>query len=155
LISQGIFREDLFYRLNVFPIKIPPLRERKGDIPLLLDHFLELRSRKTGKPSKRFSKGAINFLVKYDWPGNVRELENLVERLSTIVKKPVIHIQDITQFSMGLREPKGIKLKDAVSVFEKKYIAGVLESVEGNRQKAAEVLGIHRNTLLAKMTGPS
>lgn len=154
LISQGMFREDLFYRLNVFPIKIPPLRERKGDIPLLLDHFLELRSRKTGKPPKRFSKGAVNFLVKYDWPGNVRELENLVERLSTIVKKPVIHIQDITQFSMGLREPKGVKLKDAVNVFEKKYIAGVLESVEGNRQKAAELLGIHRNTLLAKMNGP-
>jgi two-component system response regulator AtoC len=153
LISQGMFREDLFYRLNVFPVKIPPLRERKGDIPLLLDHFLGVRCRKTGKPAKRFSKGAVNFLVKYDWPGNVRELENLVERLSTIVKKPVIHIQDITQFSMGLREPKGIKLKDAVSVFEKKYIAGVLESVEGNRQKAADVLGIHRNTLLAKISG--
>jgi DNA-binding NtrC family response regulator len=153
LISQGIFREDLFYRLNVFPIEIPPLRERKGDIPLLLDHFLELRSRKTGKPAKRFSKEAVNFLVKYDWPGNVRELENLVERLSTIVKRSVIHTNDITQFSMGLREPKGIRLKDAVSVFEKKYIAGVLESVEGNRQKAAELLGIHRNTLLAKMSG--
>jgi DNA-binding NtrC family response regulator len=153
LISQGIFREDLFYRLNVFPIEIPPLRERKGDIPLLLDHFLELRSRKTGKPAKRFSKEAVNFLVKYDWPGNVRELENLVERLSTIVKRSVIHTNDITQFSMGLREPKGIKLKDAVSVFEKKYIAGVLESVEGNRQKAAELLGIHRNTLLAKISG--
>ena len=105
------------------------------------------------KPAKRFSKEAVNFLVKYDWPGNVRELENLVERLSTIVKRSVIHTNDITQFSMGLREPKGIKLKDAVSVFEKKYIAGVLESVEGNRQKAAELLGIHRNTLLAKISG--
>lgn len=151
LISQGMFREDLFYRLNVFPVKIPPLRERKGDIPLLLDHFLELHYRKTGKPAKRFSKEAINFLKKYDWPGNVRELENLVERLSTIVKKPVIHIQDVTMYSMGLRQTKGIKLKDAVNVFEKKYIAEVLESSEGNRQKAAEVLGIHRNTLLAKM----
>ncbi len=151
LISQGMFREDLFYRLNVFPVKIPPLRERKGDIPLLLDHFLELHYRKTGKPAKRFSKEAINFLRKYDWPGNVRELENLVERLSTIVKKPVIHIQDVTMYSMGLRQTKGIKLKDAVNVFEKKYIAEVLESSEGNRQKAAEVLGIHRNTLLAKM----
>ncbi|MBW1702151.1 MAG: sigma-54-dependent Fis family transcriptional regulator, partial [Deltaproteobacteria bacterium] len=151
LIYQGIFREDLFYRLNVFPVKIPSLRERKGDIPLLLDHFLELHYRKTGKPAKRFSKEAINFLKKYDWPGNVRELENLVERLSTIVKKPVIHIQDVTQFSMGLRQSKGMKLKDAVNVFEKKYIAEALESAEGSRQKAAEVLGIHRNTLLAKM----
>jgi len=152
LISQGMFREDLYYRLNVFPVKIPPLRERKGDIPLLLDHFLELHYRKTGKPAKRFSKEAINFLKKYDWPGNVRELENLVERLSTIVKKPVIHIQDVTMYSMGLRQPKGIKLKDAVNVFEKKYIAEGLENVEGCRQKAAEVLGIHRNTLLAKMS---
>lgn len=151
LIYQGIFREDLFYRLNVFPVKIPSLRERKGDIPLLLDHFLELHYRKTGKPAKRFSKEAINFLKKYDWPGNVRELENLVERLSTIVKKPVIHIQDVTQFSMGLRQSKGMKLKHAVNVFEKKYIAEALENAEGNRQKAAEVLGIHRNTLLAKM----
>ena len=151
LIYQGIFREDLFYRLNVFPVKIPSLRERKGDIPLLLDHFLELHYRKTGKPAKRFSKEAINFLRKYDWPGNVRELENLVERLSTIVKKPVIHIQDVTQFSMGLRQTKGMKLKDAVNVFEKKYIAEALENAEGSRQKASEVLGIHRNTLLAKM----
>ena len=112
---------------------------------------MELHYRKTGKPAKWFSKEAINFLKKYDWPGNVRELENLVERLSTIVKKPVIHIQDVTQFSMGLRQSKGMKLKDAVNVFEKKYIAEALESAEGSRQKAAEVLGIHRNTLLAKM----
>ena len=101
------------------------------------------------------SPECISIMESYEWPGNVRELENLVERLSTIVKRPVIHIQDITQFSMGLRQPKGIKLKEAVSVFEKKYIAGVLETVEGNRQKAAELLGIHRNTLLAKISGSS
>jgi len=151
LISQEQFREDLYYRLNVFPIKLPPLRERRGDIPLLLNHFLELYSKKTGTPVKRFSERAINSLMRYGWPGNVRELENLVERLATITKKMVIDVQDMSSPNIGFGEFKGMKLKHAVNAFQKKYVSEVLEDVEGSRKRAAERLGIHRNTLLIKM----
>ena len=150
LILQGNFREDLYYRLNVFPIGLPPLRERGNDVLFLLDHFLELNSKKTGKPPKRFSKRAVKVLMEYDWPGNVRELENLVERLFTITEGPVIHLEDSASFNIGNKEIRGLPLKEAVSIFEKKYIAEVLDSVDGNRTKASVKLGIHRNTLLSK-----
>ncbi len=153
LIVKGKFREDLYYRLNVFPVTLPPLRERRSDIPLLLNHFLELYARKTGKPLKRFSENALDALTNYDWPGNVRELENLVERLATITKNRVIQMQDITPSEIGLGRMKGMKLKDAVAFFEKQYIMETLESVDGNRSEAAEILGIHRNTLLRKLEG--
>ncbi len=151
LMSQGQFREDLFYRLNVFPIKLPALRERKGDIPLLLDHFLEMYSRKTGKPPKRFSEKAVEALMRYHWPGNVRELENLVERLATVTKKSIIHVQDVSWPATNTKKLKKMKLKDAVHTFEKRYIREVLDNAGGSRKAAAEILGIHRNTLLAKM----
>jgi len=151
LISQDQFREDLYYRLNVFPVELPPLRERKDDIPLLLDHFLEQYARKRGKPVKRFSDKALNTLTKYAWPGNVRELENLVERLATITKKEVIDVEDMSSPKVGLEEFEGMKLKDAVKAFEKTYISEELQRVEGSRKMAAERLGIHRNTLLMKM----
>jgi len=150
LILQGNFREDLYYRLNVFPIGLPPLRDRGNDVLFLLDHFLEVNSKKTGKPPKRFSKRAVKVLMEYDWPGNVRELENLVERLFTITEGPVIHLEDHASFNIGNKEIKGLPLKEAVSIFEKKYISEVLESVDGNRTKASVKLGIHRNTLLSK-----
>jgi DNA-binding NtrC family response regulator len=152
LISEEKFREDLFYRLNVFPIALPPLRMRKKDVPLLLNHFLELYIRRTGDGPKQFSKKAVEALMRYDWPGNVRELENLVERLCTITKKPIIQFQDITLLSnIAINELKGMSLKDAVHAFEKKYISEVLQSVGGRRKEAAKILNIHRNTLLAKI----
>jgi len=150
LILQEEFREDLYYRLAVFPIELPSLRERKGDISLLLNHFLELNARNTGKPPKRFSEEAVQILMEYYWPGNVRELQNLVERLFAITEGPVIHIKDISTFNIGKRGIKDMTLKQAVSVFEKNYISEILENVNGNRKKAAERLGIHRNTLLSK-----
>jgi len=150
LILQEEFREDLYYRLAVFPIELPPLRKKKGDVPLLLNHFLELNSTNTGKPPKMFSKEAIDILTEYDWPGNVRELQNLVERLFAITKNSVIHLKDISTFDIDKREIKDMTLKQAVSTFEKNYISEVLKSVDGNRKKAAEQLGIHRNTLLSK-----
>ena len=150
LILQGEFREDLYYRLNVFPIGLPPLRERGNDVLLLLDHALELNSKKTGKPPKRFSKRAVKVFMEYDWPENVRELENLVERLFTITEGPVIHLKDNASFNIGNKEIKGLPLKEAVGIFERKYISEVLESVDGNRTKASVRLGIHRNTLLSK-----
>jgi DNA-binding NtrC family response regulator len=151
LIAEGGFREDLFYRLNVFPIKVPPLRERRGDIPLLLDHFSILYSRRTGRTPKEFTPKAVSALMRHDWPGNVRELENLVERLFTVIKGPVIHTEDIAIPSISNRRIKGMKLKDAVLEFERKYVAEVLESAGGSRKRAAEILGVHRNTLLTKI----
>ena len=88
--------------------------------------------------------------MEYDWPGNVRELENLVKRLFTITEGPVIHLEDSASFNIGNKEIRGLPLKEAVSIFEKKYIAEVLDSVDGNRTKASVKLGIHRNTLLSK-----
>jgi len=151
LIAKGDFREDLFYRLNVFPVVLPPLRDRKGDIPLLLNHFLDLNAKKTGKPPKTFSKRSINLLTQYDWPGNVRELQNLVERLYTITPGNVLDIRDFSGYSLPKRETRDLSLKEAVSEFEKHYIASVMAKVDGSRKKAAEKLHIHRNTLSTKL----
>ncbi len=151
LVENGEFRDDLFYRINVFPIKIPPLRERRSDIPLLLEHFTHLYAKQAGKDKKRFSEDAVHVLTDYDWPGNVRELQNYVERLVTITKDPVIQVKDLPPL-MGVRktEIKDLPLKDAISAFEKRYISEVLEDTGGNKTRAAEKLGIHRNTLLTK-----
>lgn len=151
LIGLGQFREDLYYRLDVFPIKLPPLRERRGDIPLLLKYFLDLNARRTGKPPKRFSKRALKVLVEYDWPGNVRELENLVERSFTITKNAVIHLRDISALPPARKKIRHIPLREAVNAFEYQHIYEVLESVGFSRKRAAELLKIHRNTLLSKM----
>ncbi len=150
LISINKFREDLYYRLNVFPIWLPSLRERKDDIPLLLNHYLELNAGETGKPPKIFSEKAVKALTAYRWPGNVRELKNLVERLFTISEGPIIDLDANAPYNWGKKKIKDIPLKEAVGVFERNYISEVLESVGGNRTKAAKKLGIHRNTLLAK-----
>ncbi len=153
LVKCEAFREDLYYRLNVFPITLPPLRERRADIPLLLDHFLEKYARQSGKPPKRFSKSALKFLTDhYDWPGNVRELQNLVERLSTTVKGHTIYPKNLSVFSMTKKEIKDMALKEAVDLFEKQFIEEALARSGGNRLEAAKMLGIHRNTLLKKLS---
>ena len=153
LIKEGKFREDLFYRLNVFPVKMPPLRKRGKDIPLLLNYFLEQNEKNTGRPLKRFSKDAVNILMKYSWPGNVRELQNIVERSLTISRNTVIHLKDLSAFHSKGNEIKDMSLKEAINSFEKRYIRDILDSVNGNRKEAAEMLGIHRNTLLGKING--
>ena len=150
MISEEKFREDLFYRLNVLPIKLPPLRKRKRDIPLLLNHFIDLFVKKTGNSPKNISEKAIWVLQEYDWPGNVRELKNLVERLLTITKSSMIRLEDVSTLNVSQNEVKDMSLKEAVRSFEKRYIAETLESVGGSKKKAAELLGVHRNTLLAK-----
>jgi DNA-binding NtrC family response regulator len=153
MIRNGLFREDLFFRLNVFPILLPPLRERRKDIPLLLKHFLESNATRSRKPPKKFSEEALQTLISYDWPGNVRELQNLVEWSFTTSKGPVIELKDIS--TRGIQKAKigHMSLKHAVEAFEQQYIKAVLDSVGGNKTKAAEILGIHRNTLLGKTSG--
>ncbi|MFO8088841.1 MAG: sigma-54 dependent transcriptional regulator [Desulfatiglandaceae bacterium] len=154
LIDENKFREDFFYRLNVFPVQLPPLRERKGDIPILLDYFSKIQARNTREPPKSFSSEAIATLTRYDWPGNVRELQNLVERLSVIVKEPVIENLHLAGFQ-SLEKDKGTigktGLKEAVKSFERSYIREILDQTGGNRKKASKILGVHRNTLLAKI----
>jgi transcriptional regulator with PAS, ATPase and Fis domain len=151
MIATGGFREDLFYRLNVFPVMLPPLRERRGDIPLLLRHFLELNATKAGRPPKTFHEKTLDLLTRYEWPGNIRELQNLVERLYTVTKGDVIQIKDISNYAVPKKKIKELPLKDAVNEFEKHYIAEVLGIVDGSRKKAAEKLNIHRNTLGLKI----
>jgi len=154
LVQKGEFREDLFYRLNVFPVYLPALRERKGDIPLLIDHFMSLNARKTGKLPKKVTDEAMGVLRNYDWPGNVRELQNLVERIFTIVNGMVIELKDVSMITGAAKPPiKDVSLKEAVMLFEKHYIAEALEAFGGNKTKAAQYLGIHRNTLLSKLAG--
>ncbi len=155
LIRNGQFREDLFFRLNVFPIDLPSIRERKKDIPLLLDHFLELNAKRSGKPSKKFSRETLEVLTAYDWPGNVREIQNLVECSFATARDPVIELKDIPTLHIQKTRIKDMTLKEAVDAFEKQYVQEVLDSVAGNRTRAAEILGIHRNTLLLKTSGSS
>jgi len=151
-VTQSKFKEDLFYRLNIFPVHIPPLRDRQTDIPLLLTHFLQKYSAKRGEPMKSFSPKAIKELIAYDWPSNVRELENLVERLATITKGPVIELLDQFSSRTDLQAFNKMPLKEATNSFQKQHITDVLNSVGGSRKKAAEILGIHRNTLLTKIS---
>lgn len=152
LVDKNLFREDLYYRLNVFPIEIPPLRKRRNDIPLLINHFLGLHLKNISRPKKKFSTQAIKFLSdNYDWPGNVRELQNMVERLVTITKEDVIYPRDISSFQIQKKDTRDLPLKQAVSIYEKQYILEVLANVNGNKKLAADLLGVHRNTLLNKL----
>lgn len=151
LVGKGLFRQDLFYRLNVFPIILPPLRARRSDIPLLLNHFLSLQAKKNGRPPQTISPRAIQMLTNHHWPGNVRELENAVERMVTIAPGQVLLPEHLPPLEVSEPDANGLTLKDAVSGFERKIITDTLASVGGSRKLAAAKLGIHRNTLLAKI----
>jgi two-component system, NtrC family, response regulator AtoC len=152
LIDRGQFREDLFYRLNVLPLELPALREKKSDISLLVNHFLESYSKNTGKPAKQISQEALNLLIKYEWPGNVRELKNLIERLITIVKGPIIKIHDVSILNIRKKiKMEGRRLKEAVGIFEKNFITEILEKLNYDVREAAKLLDVHRNTLINKM----
>ena len=157
-IKEGMFREDLYYRLNVVPIEIPPLRERKEDIPLLVRYFLEIFNREFGKRIKEISLEAMKFLMNYRWPGNVRELRNVIERLVALTKGEVISHERLpldilltVKAGKGNTGEKGILLKEAREQFERQFIFGVLEKVNWNQTEAAKILGIHRNTLIMKI----
>lgn len=151
LIREERFREDLYYRLSVLPMLLPPLRERQGDIPLLLDHFLRRHAEKTRMPPKQFAPEALDALTAYPWPGNVRELENIVEQLCTVVSGLTIEHRDLPPHIFGDSGQTSTNLKEAVRAFEKRHIEAVLITTRGNRTQAAKRLGIHRNTLLGKI----
>ena len=142
-IAAGTFREDLYYRLNVFTIFVPPLRERKADLLLLADHFLEKFSREHGKSIKRISTPAIDMLMSYHWPGNVRELENTLERAVLVCDGHVIHAHHLPP-TLQTAEASGtvtrVSLSDAVAAYEKDLISDALKTTRGNRAKAARLL---------------
>ena len=150
LVEQNHFRQDLYYRLNVLPIALPPLRERMADIPLLLDHFLRAYAKRRGGAVKRLTPAAVDHLSAYHWPGNVRELENFVERICTINPKAPSAWPISPLWRSSAPRGRNFSLREAVQAFEKQYIQGVLAATNGNKTDAARRLGIHRNTLLTK-----
>jgi Nif-specific regulatory protein len=143
-ITAGTFREDLYYRLNVFAIFMPPLRERKADISVLADHFLDKFSREHGKSIKRISTPAIDMLMSYHWPGNVRELENAMERAVVVCDANVIHAHHLPP-TLQTAEASGtamnLTLAEALEHFEKDALQDALKTTRGSRSKASRLLG--------------
>lgn len=156
-IRKGNFREDLFYRLNVIPLTVPPLRERREDIPLLINHFVSLFSQEYTIGHKNISADAMDALCRYDWPGNVRELKNIIERLVIMVPSSTINLQDIPFPIRGnVDVPQPIEsdhssLREARETFEKVYISKKLKENDWNISKTAEVLKIDRTYLYRRI----
>jgi transcriptional regulator with PAS, ATPase and Fis domain len=161
-VKEGVFREDLFYRLNVLPIYIPSLRERKDDIPVLVKYFFDLHAKKESKTFEPLSKEVIEMLQRYPWPGNIRELENVVERAIILGKEPILKIHDFPEnlsqknfidertYNDGKDndETNGpLSLKD----MEYKSMVDALKQCSGNISKAAKILDISRDTLYRRM----
>jgi two-component system NtrC family response regulator len=153
-VSEGTFREDLFYRLHVLHIPVPALRERGSDILLLAEYFLQ---RAAPEAPKRLTATAAKALLEYDWPGNVRELENLMQRLTLVVRGPVIDQIDLPPFvpqpltSLALGALTQMDLHSAVASIEKYLIEQALRTANGNRAEAARRLGIRRQFLYDKI----
>src|SRR6266581_3276470 len=158
-IRAGRFREDLYFRLNVIPIFVPPLRERQEDIPLLADHFMAEFAREYGRRVKSFDRGAVNVLQQYAWPGNVRELRNVIERLVIMVPGDAISASDLSFLDpSGLTRPSVPEapgerrtLHEARDQFERDLILRTLAAQQGNMSRTAEVLGVERSNLYRKM----
>jgi two-component system, NtrC family, nitrogen regulation response regulator NtrX len=161
-IRAGRFREDLYFRLNVVPIFVPPLRERQEDIPLLAQHFMAMLAKEYGRRPKTFDRDAMLALQRYPWPGNVRELRNLVERLMIMVPGDRVDARDVSFLDVGgvavadtaarPTAPLG-PLHDARDQFERDYILRALAAQQGNISRTAEMLGIERSNLYRKMRG--
>src|SRR5829696_8827533 len=156
MMEEGRFREDLFYRLHVIAIELPPLRDRMTDIPVLAQHFLTKYGEENGKPGLELSPDALDLLTEYDWPGNVRELENVIERSVVLTSGARIgvelipdHVRKAPNFQMPqfVVPPEGISFKDVITDFEKRLIESTLEAAGGVQKRAAELLHIKPTTL--------
>src|SRR5881275_3235530 len=156
-IRGGRFREDLYFRLNVIPIFVPPLRDREADIPLLAEHFMADFAREYGRRPKRLDPGATTGLRSYKWPGNVRELRNVIERLMIMVPGDTITLADLEFLEGGavaaIEEPgaPALSLHDARERFERDYILRALAAQHGNISRTADALGVERSNLYKKM----
>jgi DNA-binding NtrC family response regulator len=147
-IEEGVFRKDLFYRLNVISFQMPPLRERKEDIPLLAEHFLLRYTHETNKSIDKISREATDELMLYEWPGNVRELENAIERAVVVGKERKIMAEDLPIFNPEAPPPV---LAKSIKEVEKVHIAQILEENNWNIARTAKILGINRSTLYTKI----
>lgn len=150
LVNEGKFREDLYYRLNVVPIILPPLHARKGDIPLLVNHFLNNHNIQLNK-NVEISTEALQRMLYYNWPGNIRELENLIERLVTISVKDKITAQDLPEYLRIKKKWSSNKIKMVVQEVEKEHILKILEQTNWKKNETAEILGITTKSLWEKM----
>lgn len=154
-IREGKFREDLYYRLNVVPITIPPLRERKSDIPLLLDHYMKQAVEENDLNSKKIDNDAVQILTNHFWPGNIRELKNIVERLCIMTIGDTIKGKDVRESLKGFKKAEEIfeqgDLKKAKEEFERQYIIKSLQLNEGNVSKTSKILGVERTHLYRKI----
>ncbi|TGN18521.1 sigma-54-dependent transcriptional regulator [Leptospira idonii] len=154
-IKEGKFREDLYYRLNVIPIELPPLRERKGDIPILVEHYLKKSIKDNGLSPKSIDREALDLLTDHFWPGNIRELRNILERLSIMVPGDTIRPKDVKDSLHGFKKANEMAergdLKHAKEEFERQYIIKTLQNFDGNVTRASKVLGIERTHLYRKL----
>ncbi|HBC45774.1 MAG TPA: hypothetical protein DCZ43_01870 [candidate division Zixibacteria bacterium] len=153
-VAKGTFRDDLYYRLNVIPIELPPLRKRNEDIPLLCEYFLSKFAQKMGIPPKTLSERTLQLFSRYAWPGNVRELENVIERATVISRNQELLPTDFpAEISVGISEMTkgGIEVGLTIDGAEKMLIIRTLKANSGNRTKTAEVLGITTRTLRTKL----
>jgi len=149
MMEDGRFRKDLFYRLNVIPLTLPPLRDRKEDIPLLVEHFLERLSAETGRPVEGVSHDAMQILMAHDWPGNVRELGNILERGIVLAAGTILGPEHIGSLSGAHGEASG--KPSSLEAMEKRHIGEILRQTGGNVTQAAKLLDIDRATLYAKI----
>lgn len=156
MIEKGEFREDLYYRLNVIAIEVPPLRERKEDIPVLADHFLEKFSLDTGKKMYGYTDQAMRFLMEYDWPGNVRQLENTIEHAVVVAQEMEIKVGDFPEYLVTSKINKEVtrdisEEQQSLEELEKEYILNTLQAQNWNIKRSAAILGINRVTLYNKI----
>jgi DNA-binding NtrC family response regulator len=154
LVQRGLFREDLYYRLNVIAIALPPLRDRGDDLMLLARHFAMRYAREYGKDEPRFSEHALDALRRYNWPGNVRELENTIQRIVLLGEGNMIEAADLPE-PMRFTLSAGRRLDRTLAEVDAEHVAAVLASVGGNRSRAAKILGIDRKTLASRLARPS
>jgi len=160
-VQQGKFRQDLYYRLNVIPIQVPPLRERKSDIPLLIHHFLDHFNRSKKRRIRGIDDEALSRLLEFHWPGNVRELENIIERVVILTSNERISVQDLPEKIQTFSQDEhpvqfeipeeGISLDDAINEFEKRLILQALNKTGWIKNKAAQLLNLNRTTLIEKI----
>ena len=145
LVEDGRFLEDLFYRLNVIPLVLPPLRDRREDIPVLVEHFLRKHAQRTGRTMEGIEDEALERLTAYDWPGNVRELENSIERAVVLSAGPMIGLRDVSMPGVGTPAPAGLpslKLRSNIEWVERETVRQALERARGVKKDAAALLGI-------------
>jgi len=160
MVQAGTFREDLFFRLEVLSITLPPLRQRKEDIPVLVDHFIQRFNRQNQKQIQGVSQGTIAALLRHDWPGNVRELENCIERAAVMSEGDTLNVEDLTQVMRWMRRPDQAPLSTSAdsSAFslkdvEREAVLRALRHTDGDKARAAELLGVSLRTLYYKLEG--